>query len=104
MSITNNAPVGAIPVTVDESGNLTGSSGLTFDPATSSLQLLGDSASFHIVGSGAAYRISLGVDSIAITAEGNGAVILRLLGLPNADPVSEGAVYLSSGTLKVSAG
>lgn len=95
MSITNNAPVNAVPVTVDADGNLTGSDKLRFNPATGVLRLQGN---------GATCLISLGENAISITLEADAQLTLNLNGLPDSDPRINGRVWDNGGVLTVSHG
>lgn len=85
--ITNVAPTGAIPTTLDANGNLTGHSAFLYDPATKAMALIGASVFLTINGQG-----------------GDGNAFIRFQGLPVEDPGLSGRLWNDLGALKISEG
>lgn len=77
--------------------NLTNDGGLTWDAPSNSLQIAGGATgSFGIIG---------GQASLVITGQnGDGSVVVRLIGLPRSDPQSEGRLWINNGALMISDG
>lgn len=88
----------------DVSGTTNAIAKFTGASAVGDSRITDDGTTVVIQGTGASLTVAFAENSINVAIEANSTFILRLLGLPNADPVSEGAVYMSAGALRISAG